>query len=208
MNKSDLKTGMYLQVKTGSEMRFVEGHFVTEGLEIIKYGAYKEDLTDVDGNTGFDIIKVFDKNKKLLWRRQATNINFSRIIKFRAWDKEIGKMYYNAQDTYDYGIFVGNEECPEESFKNVIQNDNYVLMQYTNIKDYEGKEIFEGDIVKKEFMEQWLEDTKFIGIVKMIEGCWCVVNDKKKVAKNLWSETDANHVIGNIYEDQELLEVK
>lgn len=33
----------------------------------------------------------------------------------------------------------------------------------------------------------------------MIEGCWCVVNDKKKVAKNLWSETDVNRVIGNIY---------
>ena len=41
MNKSDLKTGMYLQVKTGSEMRLVERHYVTEGLEIIKYSTYK-----------------------------------------------------------------------------------------------------------------------------------------------------------------------
>ncbi|WP_415990613.1 hypothetical protein [Intestinibacter bartlettii] len=43
-------------------------------------------------------------------------------IKFRAWDKEIDNMFYNAQDTYDYGIFVGNEECPEESFKSVLQS--------------------------------------------------------------------------------------
>ncbi|WP_416388712.1 YopX family protein, partial [Intestinibacter bartlettii] len=34
------------------------------------------------------------------------------------------------------------------------------------------------------------------------------VNDKKKVAKNLWSETDVNRVIGNIYENKELLEVE
>lgn len=129
-----------------------------------------------------------------------------RIIKFRAWDKETNKMYYNAQDTYDYGCFTGNEECPEESFKAVIQKDDYDLMQYTNIKDYEGKEIYEGDIVEVEIMEQWLDDSKLIGVVKMIEGCWCVVNDKKKVAKNLWSETDVNRVIGNIYENKELLE--
>lgn len=42
----------------------------------------------------------------------------------------------------------------------------------------------------------------------MIEGSWCVVNDKKKVAKNLWSETDVNRVIGNVYENKNLLDVK
>ena len=55
-------------------------------------------------------------------------------------------------------------------------------------------------------MEPWLDDSKLIGVVEMIEGCWCVVNDKKKVAKNLWSETDVNRVIGNIYENKNLLE--
>lgn len=78
--------------------------------------------------------------------------------------------------------------------------------QYTGCKDANGKEIYEGDIVEKDFMEPWLDDSKLIGVVEMIEGCWCVVNDKKKVAKNLWSETDVNRVIGNIYENKELLE--
>lgn len=68
-----------------------------------------------------------------------------------------------------------------------------------------GKEIYEGDIVEKEIMEPF-EESKFIGVVQMIEGCWCVVNDKKLLAKNLWDETDVNSVIGNIYDNPKLLE--
>ena len=81
------------------------------------------------------------------------------------------------------------------------------MSEYTGYKDINDVEIYEGDIVEKEFMEPWIEE-KLIGTVEMIEGSWCVVNDKKKVAKNLWSETDVNRVIGNVYENKNLLDVK
>ena len=130
----------------------------------------------------------------------------NREIKFRAWDSRRKIMYPNAQNTYDFMASEGG--CMEENFKCVLEDDNYKVMQYTNCYDINGKEIYEGDVVEKEIMESIFDDSKLIGVVKMIEGCWCVVDDKKKVAKYLWSETDVNRVIGNIYENPELLEVR
>lgn len=92
------------------------------------------------------------------------------------------------------------------NYRGFFEVDGESIGEYTGYKDINDIEICEGDIVEKDFMEPWLDDSKLIGVVEMIEGCWCVVNDKKKVAKNLWSETDVNRVIGNIYENKNLLE--
>lgn len=137
----------------------------------------------------------------------------NREIKFRGYNG--GEWLYDSIiSIQQYGnvthCFMPNEK--NKSDQDDINNWDGVCYvgEYTGIKDYEGKEIYEGDIVEKEFMEpwieEWLEDTKFIGIVEMIDGCWCVVNEKKKKCEYLWSETDVNHVIGNIYENKNLLE--
>ena len=42
----------------------------------------------------------------------------------------------------------------------------------------------------------------------MIEGAWLIMNDNEQLASYLWSETDGNEIIGNIYENPELLEDK
>mgnify|MGYP002770032958 CR=1 FL=1 len=134
-----------------------------------------------------------------------------REIKFRGYDK------FDKRWVYGYGlhqaVFIdgSSNAYVTAGTREVFIVDKESAGQYTGIKDYKGKEIYEGDIVEKEFMEPWIEDTKFIGIVKMIDGCWCVVNEKKKKSERLWtlwSETDVNRVIGNIYENPELLEVK
>lgn len=136
----------------------------------------------------------------------------SREIKFKAWDK-VRKVMYDV-DTIEMDILKDGSSDNQISgwddteWQCGIPLEDVELLQYTGIKDYEGKEIYEGDIVEKEIMESLFDDSKLIGVVEMIEGCWCVVNDKKKVAKNLWSETDVNRVIGNVYENKELLEVE
>lgn len=69
-----------------------------------------------------------------------------RDIKFRAWNKEQNIMYHNAQNTYDFGCCSGYGGCPEDHFGVVIQNKDYILMQYTGEKDINGIEIYEDDV--------------------------------------------------------------
>lgn len=132
-----------------------------------------------------------------------------REIKFRAWHKKLQKILEIdsiEMDIYKAGKISTLTGYDKDTWINNINIEDIELLEYTGIKDVDGVEIYEGDIVEKEFMEPWLDDSKLIGVVEMIEGCWCVVNDKKKVAKNLWSETDVNRVIGNVYENKNLLE--
>lgn len=86
------------------------------------------------------------------------------------------------------------------------ENDRFVLMQSTGTKDKNGKEIFEGDII------YWrdLEDIPFDDVVKVEyseEFLKWVGTDKSGSSRDLYEFTDnrALEVIGNIYENKELL---
>ncbi len=56
-----------------------------------------------------------------------------RKFKFRAWSKEDNKMYHNAERTYDFGL--NDSDIMEENFGEVLNNDNFIVMQYTGLKD-------------------------------------------------------------------------
>jgi len=115
----------------------------------------------------------------------------SREIKFRAWDKNNNKMVYSGKKYTNGGLLDWFED--ED------------LMQYTGLKDKNGKEIYEGDIVKdKKNHPRMKLVVKYEGVgfsIKDIKNGDCQIlfyNSSCRKQENI-------EIIGNIYENPELL---
>jgi uncharacterized phage protein (TIGR01671 family) len=116
----------------------------------------------------------------------------NREIKFRAWNLDSEKMIL-----WD----------KLASLRYAIENERTVMMQYTGLKDKNGKEIYEGDIIKQgDNPECWFAPRA----VEFKNGSWMggeiriyVDQDKYdyqgRVNQNEWE------VIGNIWENPELI---
>ena len=132
--------------------------------------------------------------------------------KFRAWISEADTMTNDLKgidfenETVVLKKFYWEDGFPVEEEVFEVEIGNAILMQSTGLKDKNGKEIFEGDVVRQVRTQPTTENEIIIGVVTMIEGAWWIMNDCEQLASKLWSETDENEIIGNIYENPELLE--
>lgn len=136
------------------------------------------------------------------------------IPKFRVWHHELGRLMSVKC------MFFQDSEIEEFELNDTLRNDYITaypdeieLMQSTGLKDKNGKEIFEGDIVRTiRFLGRADEiggfyeyEKDYVGVVKVLEGSWVI--DTGSVAVRLWYEIDESEVLGNIYENLEFLKV-
>jgi len=135
----------------------------------------------------------------------------TRPIEFRAWDLDIHKMYQIDTLDIDGGkITFTHHAMPEDTQtrSNCRHLINYELMQFTGLLDKDNKKIFERDILKCNGGGK-----DFFCIVEFEQGCF--------VAGMPWIEESISQpelkyyigldyisvqVIGNIYENPELME--
>ena len=131
----------------------------------------------------------------------------SREIKFRIWDKEHKKLLINT----DYKDFVINMQgqvyCISGYFDHakVDEYDGVQISQFTGLKDRQGREIYEGDILKYgSCVEVVFYEPTMGRFMTELKKC----NDESEIGEISSLSpyyTDNYEVIGNIYENSELL---
>jgi hypothetical protein len=130
------------------------------------------------------------------------------IPKFRSWDKHRNEM--------NYKVMVGNCDTDDENWtcpiiwieerQDWLHFDDYdSIMQSTGLCDKEGTEVFEGDILHHQIQKEYT----FIVKYDKEQGCWYGDGLSRtyriKITKNF---LPYYKVIGNIYENQEILKEK
>ena len=121
----------------------------------------------------------------------------SREIKFRAWVRGANIPYMASWNDLSDG----------KSFGWPFEDENLTLTQFTGLKDRHGVEIYEGDIIEDMMYVKWC-DVKggFQPHMSWYGGNECMACGGDSFWWEVVSDHDGYEVIGNIYENPELLE--
>jgi uncharacterized phage protein (TIGR01671 family) len=125
-----------------------------------------------------------------------------REIKFRAYRKHGYDKGYD--EPFAYSDSVAREADALSIFFCVCDTQQLEYDQYTGLKDKNGKEIYEGDIISN---GKHSMDVKFKDIYHQANECWHSVGFSVFDGINEDGKPTFE-IIGNIYENQELLEDK
>lgn len=121
-----------------------------------------------------------------------------REIKFRAWDKKRNVMWEPIAfiRLLQYLFF---ENFPNATAYQEIKDhfNDIVWLEYTGLKDSQGKEIYEGDILAMQHYDHW---------VVSWDGPSAIINNVKNPGHPyLLTHPIGREIIGNIYENPDLI---
>lgn len=122
-----------------------------------------------------------------------------REVKFRAWHKLEGKIYQ-----WGSGVIAIDHQLNVETVPagRTLKHDEVELMQFTGMFDCNGNDIYEGDILQIEDASAkvvfWERPPEFGLDFSHNEDVWCE-------DWNLTDDSERMAIIGNIYENPDLL---
>lgn len=129
------------------------------------------------------------------------------IPKYRMWNRITSKLHHVT------GLYFDSKKVQytdEFGILRFIKFENTILMQFTGLKDKNGKEIFEGDIITDGTSIVDVKSHQTLGFYTVVNGEERFFGSNTSI-KNFENDVEefssVTEIIGNIYENPELLEV-